>query len=459
MGYKENNKKNNSENRSHHQKNGRRAKNKKQIKSILFGGVFLLAIGVGCLLGVGAESASAEPVTPALYNLAASCEMHVAGITGEEVPFDADCFARAMNLSSVDAIEITKLPSSAEGKLFVGSVPVSAGQVLTGQNIARLTYAQTGTGESRGSFSVAVNGAAYSITCTVHMLKSVNYSPTVAAVPAVSLTLQTYSGIDAYGVMRAYDPEEDTLLFEIAEYPTHGRLEITDKHTGAYIYHPAQGYTGNDSFRYVASDGYGNYSAGATVSIRVEERSGWAVFSDMESDPAHAAAIRMTGAGIMSGMQVGNGYYFYPDRNMTRADFLVTAMKAVGIQSADVTATGYYDDAEIPSAMKGYVAVAYQKGIFTGFEQDGHLCFCPNEEISRSEAAVVLSNLIGYARLRLQQTFSDSDLVPAWASDAFDSLHSLGILDSRDGSLAPTARLTRGDAAVLLAKTKQVISQ
>ena len=116
-------------------------------------------------------------------------------------------------------------------------------------------------------------------------------------------------------------------------------------------------------------------------------------------------------------------------------------------------------DADIPQAMKGYIATAYEKGYFKGFEQDGKLCFRPDQPITRSEAAVVLSNMIGYAKLRVSETFADSDSIPAWASEAFDSLHSLGILDSRDGKLTPNAQLTRADVAVLLSKTRQVIGQ
>lgn len=429
------------------------------MKKILWEMMLFLGMTAALVTGAHAAGEQETAVSPALYHLAAETEMHVAGLCGDEVAFDSQSFARAMNLSSIESVVITRLPSSAEGRLFVGSSPVSEGQVLTGSHIARLIYAQTGTGESTGTFEVAVNGAPYSVTCRVHMLKEVNYSPTVATVPAVSLALQTYTGVYAYGVMRAYDPEGDRLTYEIAEYPVHGTLEITDAHTGAYVYKPQSGYTGNDSFRYIAYDQYGNYSAGATVSVRVEEKRAKATFSDMQNHPAQVAAIRLTGAGIMSGMQVGNGYYFYPEKTVTRAEFLVTAMKAIGMQCADVANTGYADDADIPQAMKGYIATAYEKGYFKGFEQDGKLCFRPDQPITRSEAAVVLSNMIGYAKLRVSETFADSDSIPAWASEAFDSLHSLGILDSRDGKLTPNAQLTRADVAVLLSKTRQVIGQ
>lgn len=429
------------------------------MKKILWEMIMFLGMTAALVMGAHAAGAQETAVSPALYHLAAKTEMHVAGLCGEEVSFDGQSFARAMNLSATESVVITRLPSSAEGRLFVGSAPVSEGQVLTGTNIARLTYAQTGTGESTGRFSVSVNGAPYSITCQVHMLKEVNYSPTVAAVPSVALSLQTYTGINAYGVMRAYDPEGDRLTYEIAEYPVHGTLEITDAHTGAYVYKPQSGYTGNDSFRYIAYDPYGNYSAGATVCVRVEEKRAKATFSDMQNHPAQVAAIHLTGAGIMSGMQVGNGYYFYPEKTITRAEFLVTAMKAIGMQCADVKNTGYSDDADIPQAMKGYISAAYEEGYFKGFVQDGKLCFCPNQPISRSEAAVVLSNMIGYAKLCVSETFADSDSIPAWANEAFDSLHSLGILYSRDGKLTPNAQLTRADAALLLSKTRQVIGR
>jgi hypothetical protein len=163
----------------------------------------------------------------------------------------------------------------------------------------------------------------------------------------------------------------------------------------------------------------------------------------------------MSELGLMSGTQKGNLYCFEPDREMSRVDFLVTAMNAVGMTCAPVSNTGFADDGEIPDAMKGYVKTAYEKGYVSAVGSKGELYFKPNEIISRGEAAVILSNLIGYANQKLPVSFTDT--VPAFAEDAVVSLYSLGILQTPDGSVQASAAITRADVAMWLAKTISLI--
>ena len=130
-------------------------------------------------------------------------------------------------------------------------------------------------------------------------------------------------------------------------------------------------------------------------------------------------------------------------------------MNAVGMTCAPVSNTGFADDAEIPDAMKGYVKTAYEKGYVSAVGSKGELYFKPNEIITRGEAAVILSGLIGYANQKLPVSFTDT--VPAFAEDAVVSLYSLGILQTPDGSVQASAAITRADVAMWLAKTIALI--
>ena len=85
----------------------------------------------------------------------------------------------------------------------------------------------------------------------------------------------------------------------------------------------------------------------------------------------------------------------------------------------------------------------------------GELYFKPNEIITRGEAAVILSGLIGYANQKIPTNFTDT--VPTFAHDAVVSLYSLGILQTPDGSVQADASLTRADLAMWLAKTISLI--
>ena len=141
----------------------------------------------------------------------------------------------------------------------------------------------------------------------------------------------TYMDMPAQGSLSAYDPE-DEITYEITSYAAHGRIRLTDRHTGAYLYTPDAGYVGNDEFRYVVRDRYGNYSTAATVSVRVHAIPTAVSFADTEGSTCAAAALRLGEAGIMNGIRVGGKEdYFRPDIAVTRAEFIATAMNAAGI--------------------------------------------------------------------------------------------------------------------------------
>ena len=160
----------------------------------------------------------------------------------------------------------------------------------------------------------------------------------------------------------------------------------------------------------------------------------------------------LTEAGVMSGTQIGSQYYFHPEKNVTRAEFLVMAMNAAGISDVPTCYdTGFADDAEIPESMKGYVATAYALKYISGSIVDGELKFLPNEEITRAQAAVMVANIMGLEDVAVTPTFADGSEIPAWASEAIYSLNTAGILVTHDGYISATAKLTREETAAMLA--------
>ena len=172
------------------------------------------------------------------------------------------------------------------------------------------------------------------------------------------------------------------------------------------------------------------------------------------------AAIALTEAGIMSGTQTGGLYYFHPDEGVTRAEFLVMAMNAVGIRDVPAASvTLFADDASIPESMKGYVAAAYELGYIQGEEREGGLCFAPNESLTRAHAAVMLERIVGLESLAVAPTFADAAEIPTWATEAIYSLSAAGILCAADGYASPTSMLTRAQAAHLLANTMAYVAE
>ena len=404
---------------------------------------------------------TAPAVSYGLRVLAARTEMVFAGLCGNEISFTAENFKRAMNLSELNYITIKRLPQPGEGTLFVGSMGASEGQVISAGSLSLLSFAAADDrSPSEATMEVSVNGSDYTVTCRLCLLDRLNYTPTVSLAPTVTLNIETYKGIPTAGTVSAYDPEGDEITYEIVRYATHGRVTLTDRHTGAYIYTPDASFTGLDSFDYVVYDRYGNYSTSATVSINVTARPASVSYADTDGRTDASAIIAVSGMGLMNGTQVGSETYFKPEEEISRAEFLVTAMQAAGL-SADIVASArtpdFADLADIPVAMRPYVAYAVEKKYIGGKTVNGQCCFKPHETISRAEAAVILSNIIGYAVEDTVTAFADADTLPAWSGEALTSLRALGILDVPDGNAHPGKIMTRACTAIWLCRTVQLM--
>lgn len=387
--------------------------------------------------------------------LADKTKTEVAGLCGQPLSFSCDKFACAMNLRTVQSITVTSLPDARAGVLYLGSNAVSAGDTIRGEDISRLSFEQCeGTKKNRATFKYRINSSGYEIECVIYMLDKMNASPTVGVASYASLNLLTYKGISVSGVLSAHDPDGDGLTYEIVKYPSDGILTLEDDKNGIYTYVPDKTFTGEDEFIYVVKDQYGNYSEGVRVNIDVEAPSVAVKYSDLEESNIYNYAINMTELGIMNGERVGDNYYFRPDTEVSRGDFLVSAMKALGITSVPAAATTpFTDDTDIGDELKGYVNLAYAKGYVSGISDGEGLYFRADEKITISEASVIISNMIGYASPEALPTFSDADNIPEWSEKAVLSLHTLGILECFDNSIGADRILSRADMAKMLSRS------
>ncbi len=400
-------------------------------------------------------------VSYGLRVMAAREEMVFAGLCGNEISFTAEDICRAMNLSELNYITVQALPEPGEGTLFVGSVGASEGQVISAGSLSLLSFAAADdTKPSEATMAISVNGSDYTVTCRLCFLDRLNYTPTVALAPSISLNIETYKGLPTTGTVSAYDPEGDEMTYEIARYASHGRVSLTDRHTGAYIYTPDAGFVGQDSFDYVVYDRYGNYSTSATVSITVTARPATVTYADIDGEGNAAAILSISAMGLMNGTKVGGETYFKPTESISRVEFLVTAMQAAGITAEAVASSGdpaFADAADIPAAMRPFVAYAAQKNYISGKTVDGQLCFKPHDTVTRAEASVILSNIIGYAVEDTVTAFADADAMPAWSGEALTSLRALGILTCPDGNAHAGQTMNRATTAAWLDKTIQLM--
>jgi len=414
----------------------------------------VLAAIILCLvsLSVGAAEEKSSLLSPGLLVLAERADMAKSAFFGSEISFEKDDFARALNLSRVNSITVTKAPKTSEGRLMVGNTVVGDGHTVLASNIPLMKFVPASKNCDGATFNFSANGAAYDVECSLYYLDEMNYSPTLSLASSATMVGNTYRGVSYFGALSAYDPDGDSLIFEIVSYPKKGSVTMINETTGEYRYTPLANFVGKDSFSYVARDKYGNYSASAEVSLNVNNSSLSVEFDDMDGSSAHAAAIKLTEKGIMSGTKVADGYYFNPENTVSRAEFVVMAMKAKGISGTGESAAVFLDNADIPAEMRGYIYAAYELGYVKGVSGEAGLRFLPNETISRAEAAVIVGRMIDAAVPTVLPTNSPSDKndVPAWAEASVNSLVYMGMLDTEGGTVRAMDNVTRADAAKLL---------
>ena len=424
----------------------------RRIAAFALAGCLVIA---GLMIATKADDATAAPVSYGLSVLAAETDVAIMMPIGNDIAFSEDVFTRGLNLSEVKYITVCSIPAATDGELLLGSSRIVAGQSVSADNLPYMVFSPAKADAPLHSyFTFTANGGATPIVCNLYLLDRGNYTPTVSVASDVSLNVFTYKGHSAYGTLAGYDPDGDALCFEVVSYPENGSLRLTDRTFGTYVYTPKADYVGSDRFCYVVRDRYGNYSAMETVNLEVNLSGTSVTYEDMKGREEYNAALALTEKGIMSGTQVGSLYYFYPDKNISRVEFLVMAMNAVGIRDIPVCDTTVFaDDADIPTSMKGYVAAAHSLGYINGSEIGGKLCFCPNDPLTRAQAAVILERLVDLEESAVVPTFADHSEIPTWASEAIYSLSSAGILCGDEGYISPTSTLTRAQAAQLLSAT------
>ena len=399
-------------------------------------------------LVTGVSALENEIVSPALNVVAQSSHVAMSCIAQKEVSFDADDFEKALNLSYLSSITITKLPDRAEGVLYLGQSEVTCGQTVSRANIGFMSFEFLGENVNESAFCFSASYSPHEIQCKLYSLKYANTAP--EADMNEDAEVFTYKNVNVYGKLRAYDKDGDDVFIEVVRQPENGILKISPN--GEYIYTPVNGYFGKDSFKYVAVDKYGNYSKLYEKKITVETQKSSLVYCDILSDEYHVAAINLTEKGVVSASEVDGKYYFYPNGELGRLEYLVMAMKSIGIEAENTSdKTVFYDDYAIPENLKGYVNTALKLGIISGkLSSDGNLLFAPNEKITRAEAAVMLNNMKKLDSPVLSPVFADGDSVPRWAQEAINCLSYNGIMTNNNGYISASETLKKGEGIYMI---------
>ena len=235
---------------------------------------------------------------------------------------------------------------------------------------------------------------------------------------------------------------------------THGTLSPVTGELGVFVYHAQT--EGVDTFTYTVTVN-GIVSEPATVTITVIPSSvlPFLQYYDMPTHWAGFSAGRLAILEKIIGQQADNRFYFYPDKGITRGDFVIWLMAVMGIEPLEHTNTIYADE-DIPSWLRGFLNAATEEGIIQGEPTESSETtsyFRPNNAITRIEAIRMVSIALGPEGHddSLDGLFADIADIPGWAKNNVRHLYELDIINGdEDGYLNPGRNLSRGEAAELL---------
>ena len=272
---------------------------------------------------------------------------------------------------------------------------------------------------------------------------------------ARDLEITTYRGIPYSAQLLASDSEGDDITFTLAQEPKKGTVEIDGAN---FLYTPKENAVGGDRFTYTATDSSGKTSLPATVTVTIEKTRSGVTYGDMSGHAAAAAAQCLAEEGVFVGTCIGGQYYFQPETEVSRSEFLAMTMEMAEREVTAVTVTGFCDDEAIPVWAKSYVSAGVAQGIVQGKITEEGPAFRGGEAITFGEAATVLDRVLGLEDVDLQVWYADREVVPSWAAQAVGNMEAVSVLPTASfGTLDLEKAITRADAASMLSAAKTLL--
>ena len=240
----------------------------------------------------------------------------------------------------------------------------------------------------------------------------------------------------------------EKVFYAITNQPAHGVVTQSGEHLPDFVYTPNKDYTGTDkiAFRLESGDRYSN---AATVTITVKQDSSTVIpfnYIDMKEHWANYSASHLAARGLIIGEEIGNRFYFNPEKTMTRGEFMLFLLSI----TVDVKPSIFADKDSIPSWLLEAAKVAYSKKIIKGSDEGGKIYLNLNKPISRVEAVTMISNVLGTNTSTKEITYKDVGSIPSWALNAVKTLTAYKIVQGdSENMFNPHKTLTRAEAAEL----------
>ena len=379
-----------------------------------------LALALG--LGIGAAATGVD--CDAVY-----C------FTGQEFSAEEDPLA---------GICITGLPEASSGTVLLGNRVLRAGDILTVDQLTQMSFHPLRTEKDAQAvisyLPIYANRVEKSATMTIAIRGKEDKKPV-----AQDFSMETYKNLPNDGSLKAEDPEGKALTFTVVRSPKRGTLELKDD--GTFVYTPKKNKVGIDSFTYTATDPVGNVSREATVTVQILKPTDSKQYTDTIGHADRFEAEWMRNTGLFVGEQVGGNACFYPEKTVSRGEFLAMVVKVLDIPLPNAEEAQLAADA--PQWLKPYLVAAQRSGLLSDLETDANY----NDAITGAEVAVILQNALDLTvSTAALETVSTED-IPTRAAASIAAMAENGI------ALQAGAPLTRAQAACALYQVSKLVSE
>ena len=388
---------------------------------------------------LGRKLAALTLVLLVFASSAQALELRVSSLDG--LALSAEVFSEN---EAFEGVYVASVPSQLDAEVSLGARTLRAGDVLDRSMLSQLLVlpAENRDASCELVYCPIEGGEVQpSRALELSILTGKNEAPVCRDVK-----FETYKNIANTGVLSASDPEGDTLTYQLVKEPKRGTVDIAPD--GSFTYTPAQNKVGKDVFTYTATDSAGNVSNVANVTVKIVKPTDKAMYQDLAGDTLAYTAMWLKDRGVYTGKRIAGNLCFEPEGTLTRGEFLVMAMKLLGVEAESARLTsGFADESKTPAWMRPYIVSAFKSGMVSGVTSPDGMVFRPSSNLTRAEAAVMLQNILDLPQSQEAAVFSEDCAVPVWAQASVSALESAGI------SIPVTTsaeNLTRREAAELL---------
>jgi hypothetical protein len=173
-------------------------------------------------------------------------------------------------------------------------------------------------------------------------------------------------------------------------------------------------------------------------------------YNDVSEDVWYGVPVDFIAARLIT---TGTGERkFSPDRNLTRAEYLVMLMRALELEPDENPKSNFADAGS--AYYTDYLAAAKRLGIAAGV---GDNRFAPDSVVTRQEMFAMLYNALQVTGQlpkissgKKLSDYPDANEIASWAREAMTALVETGLVSGHDGRLFPTDTTTRAEMAQVI---------